>query len=298
MIALLAQGSTGIDTAPVELHRAADTVGAGPQNNYRLIGFQIHIVTVAVVAQVEIIGTGGIFRAQGVDLAHVGADAGGITLGANIRLPRPGDLGDLPVGKSGLLGGAQQLLRHFPGGGELLFQCDHPGDLVQKPFIDVGKFVNAVDGITRFQRLHDGEDPFFGRFPEILFQILKMKSVVFVGHQPAGADLQHAQGFLQCLLELAADRHHFAHRLHTRAEAARDPAKFFQIPAGNLHHHVIQGRLEKGFGHPGDGIGQLVQSVSQGQLGGHEGQGIAGRLRGQGGAAREPGIDLDDAIIL
>jgi hypothetical protein len=63
-----------------------------------------------------------------------------------------------------------------------------------------------------------------------------------------------------------------------------------------LHHHIVEGGLEARLGRAGNGVRQLGERVAQAELGGDEGERIAGGLRGERRAAREARIDLDHAV--
>ena len=68
---------------------------------------------------------------------------------------------------------------------------------------------------------------------------------------------------------------------------------FSKVKRGTLRHDIVDGRLEAGGRFPGNVVGQLVQGVPHCQLGRDLGYRKSGRLRGQGGRARDPRIHLD-----
>ena len=49
----------------------------------------------------------------------------------------------------------------------------------------------------------------------------------------------HAQAFLQCLLEGTTDRHHLADRLHAGSQLTGHPMEFAQVPTRNLADHIV-----------------------------------------------------------
>ena len=108
------------------------------------------------------------------------------------------------------------------------------------------------------------------------------------------AGFQRAHALQQRFLEGAADGHHLAHRLHLRAQRFVGAGKLFELPLGNLHHHVIERGLEAGGRLAGDVVGDLVEGVADGQLGGDLGDGKAGGLGGQRRGARDARVHLDD----
>ena len=91
----------------------------------------------------------------------------------------------------------------------------------------------------------------------------------------------------QRFLEGAADGHDFADRLHLRAERLVGAGKLFELPLGNLDHHVIERRLEAGRRFARDVVGDFVERVADGKLGGDLGDREAGGLRGQRRGARD-----------
>jgi hypothetical protein len=87
------------------------------------------------------------------------------------------------------------------------------------------------------------------------------------------AGFQRAPGLHQRFLEGAPDGHHLAHRLHLRAQRFVGAGKLFKLPLGNLDHDVIDRRLEAGRRLARDVVGNLVERVAHGQLGGDLGDG-------------------------
>ena len=108
------------------------------------------------------------------------------------------------------------------------------------------------------------------------------------------ADLEGLDGFEKSLLEGAAQGHGLADGFHLRAEGGIDAGEFFERPARNLDHHIIEGRLKGRHGLAGDVIGDFVQGVPCGDQGGDFGDGEAGGLGGQGRGTRDARVHLDD----
>ena len=145
------------------------------------------------------------------------------------------------------------------------------------------------------ERLGDAEEPLVGRLAELLLEVLER--IALVADDAVHPDLEHPGRLLDRLLEVAADGHDLADGLHLRADLLRDAPEFLQVPARDLDDEIVQGRLEAGRRLFGDRIEQLGQGVAEDELGRDEGQRIAGRLGGQGRAARQPGVDLDDPVV-
>ena len=88
--------------------------------------------------------------------------------------------------------------------------------------------------------------------------------------------------FLNALLKRSPDGHHFPHRLHLHSQYAVGPGKFFEIEAGHFSDHVIKRRLIGGQGLPRNIVGNFIEQVAHGQLGGDFGDretGCFGRQR-------------------
>ena len=103
-------------------------------------------------------------------------------------------------------------------------------------------------------------------------------AVLAVAAEAEAADFQPAQGFLKRFLERAADGHRLADALHLRGQRGVGLGKFFEGEPRNLGHDVVDRRLEAGHRLAGDVVGQLVQPIADGQLGGDLGDRKAGGL--------------------
>ena len=110
-------------------------------------------------------------------------------------------------------------------------------------------------------------------------------------------DLRAAHGLHDGHFKRRRDGHDLTGGLHLRAQFAAGADELVERPLGQLHHHIVQRRLEAGAGLAGDLVFDLIQRVAQRDLRGHLGDGIAGRLAGQRRGARYAGIDLDDGIF-
>ena len=164
-------------------------------------------------------------------------------------------------------------------------------DLRQEPRIDVGQAEYFCLAHAGAQGIGDVPDALRAGIAQLGFDGFAVGGLLV---EPVAADFQPAQRLLQRLLEGAADRHHLAHRLHLRGEAAVGLRKFLEGEARNLGDDVIDRRLERGRGRAaGDVVLQLVQGVADRQLGRHLGDREAGRLGRQRGGARHARVHLD-----
>ena len=93
--------------------------------------------------------------------------------------------------------------------------------------------------------------------------------------------LQSARGFLQGGLKAAVDGHDLAGGFHLGGDVAVAVGELVEGPAGYLHHAVVQGRLEGRAGAAGYGVGDLIQTPTDRDLGRYPGDGVPGGLAGQ-----------------
>ena len=103
---------------------------------------------------------------------------------------------------------------------------------------------------------------------------------------------------LKRLLKRPPNRHNLPHTLHTTTQHPTHPTKLLQIPPRDLHHTIIQGRLKTRRRHLRHAVLDLVERDPQTELRGDEGERVARGFRGEGGRAREAGVDFDDAVLL
>ena len=295
----------GLDAAPVELHGGADAVGAGAEDDDALAsvsGRLGQVVPFALVGQVQVVGLGRELTGQGVDLPDDRRDPVSFAEGADFQqvcgsAAAGEDARDLEVGEAVGLGLAQQ------GGGEGLpgaFQLPRDIDdvlqLAEEPLVDAGEPVDVADAVAGLERFADGEDAPVRGIPERLVQV--------GGGQVAVADeamhplADHAQAFLDGLLEGAADRHHLADRLHAGTDLPVHAVEFAEVPARDLADDVVERGLEEGGRGLRDAVLELEQTQAQAEFGGHESQRVAGGLRGQGRGTAQARVDLDDSVFL
>ena len=114
------------------------------------------------------------------------------------------------------------------------------------------------------------------------------------GLQAMPTDLQGPHSLQQRLFKGAADGHHFTHRFHLGGEGLISLWEFFEGEARDFDDAVIDRGLERSWRLMGDVVGDLIEGVTDGQLSGDPGNGEAGGLGGQGGAARHTRVHLDD----
>ena len=68
-VTFVADCGEGIDRTPVEFYRGTDTIGTRTEHNDTLaVPGKVDVVLIAAVGQIEVIGLGGIFGSEGIDL--------------------------------------------------------------------------------------------------------------------------------------------------------------------------------------------------------------------------------------
>ena len=107
------------------------------------------------------------------------------------------------------------------------------------------------------------------------------------------AGFKRAPRLHQRFFEGAAHGHHFADRFHLRPERVVGAGKFFELPLGDLDDHVVDGGLEAGRRLARDVVGNLVERVTHGELGGDLRDRKAGSLRSQRRRTRHARVHLD-----
>src|SRR5690606_7280750 len=104
-----------------------------------------------------------------------------------------------------------------------------------------------------------------------------------VGAKTVASDFKRLTRLLQGFLEVSADTHDFAHRLHLKSESPIGTVELVKVPARDFHDDIVDSRFKVRRRCAGDGVLQLVEVITNGKLGSDFGDGIAGRLRGERG---------------
>ena len=232
--------------------------------------------------------------------AHRLALAGNVRLGAagKARDPLVREAEALPANEIGNLPPCPGLSR---GLGDLALRIDQRLDFPDEPGIDGRKAIHLLHGDARPARLRHPEEPAWRGRLHLLPDALQLRRRILRAHalppegrvQAVRPVLHRAQRLLQRDREGAPDGHHLAHRLHAGGERLIRMRELLEIEARDLHHAVVDGRLEARRRRPGDVVGDLVERVTDGELGRDLGDGEPGRLRGQGGGPAHPRIHFD-----
>ena len=108
------------------------------------------------------------------------------------------------------------------------------------------------------------------------------------------AGFERTEGLLQRFLERTPDGHSLSHRLHLRRQRRIRAGEFFKGEARHLDDAVVNGRFKGGRGDPSYVVGNFVQRITHGQLGGDFGNRETGRFRGQRRTSRHTRVHFDD----
>ena len=290
--------------AIVELDPLADTVGAAAKDDDLAftgwIGLALGLgrAVAAFVGRIHVRRQRRELGGAGVDALEHGPD---LEAGAEPAYPllryaakggdaRIGKTLALEPGKAGAIAGQAVRAQFLLGLHQFL-------DLGQEPRIVFASVVDLLDIEAEAESLGDDQEPVRRRRPQ------RLAHDVAVG--PAGGarylDLVEArqvrlhgpQRLLQGLGETPPDRHGLAHRLHRCVQQGLGAGELLEGEARHLGDDVIDGGLEGCRGDAGDVVVELIEGVAHRQLGRDLGDGEAGRLGGEGGGARYPGVHLD-----
>jgi len=147
---------------------------------------------------------------------------------------------------------------------------------LKEPPVDPGQSVDLFHRVAGLHGIANHKDPHVGRLVQRFVDILYNQFPVL--NETVHSLAYHAQSLLYGFFKSASDRHHFPDRFHAAANLPGNTPELAKVPAWDLADHIIQCRFKKSRSDPGNGIFQLVQPVSQGQLGSHKSQRISGCL--------------------
>ena len=82
----------------------------------------------------------------------------------------------------------------------------------KEPYINLGQFLDALNGIALFQSLGNSEDTQVGGVSQLVVEVVELS--VVVAHEAMHALTNHAQTLLNHFLERATDTHYLTYRLH------------------------------------------------------------------------------------
>ena len=283
---LATQRLRGLDAAVVELDALPDADGPAAEHHHRL-PVRGRSLVLGLHGGVVVGGGRGELGGTGVDALEGGGEAEPLPRLRDRRRRDAGQLGDPPVGERHALGGDEGFV--VEAAPECLLHADQGSDAIDEPRCDGAAAAHLLHRVPLAQRLHDREDA-------AVVGILEEHRVTHLG-LGGRTLLQRSEGLAEGGLEAALDGHDLTGRLHLGSEAAIGLGELVEGPARDLDHAVVEGGLKGGARLAGDRVGHLVEAATRRDLGGQPGDGVAGRLAGQGRGARHPGVDLDHVVI-
>jgi hypothetical protein len=265
LVAELAERPHGVDAAVVELDALADAVRPGAEDDDARLRARRRCLLRFAPGRVVVVGGGLDLSAARVDAPVHRPDAAVAAARAHDGLRHVGGGRDLGVGDAEPL---------------------EPQPVVRDELLDVG-------ARRPEERLLDAPD------------LLDEERVHVVGDVGEGlprrrgacVELTRPHRLLERLCERAAYAHRFADRLHLRAERAVGAGELLEGEARELDDDVVECRLEARRGGARQIVRDLVQRVADGELRGHLGDRIAGRLRGERRRPRHARVHLNDADL-
>ena len=127
------------------------------------------------------------------------------------------------------------------------------------------------------------------------FVVHRLVSAVFsVGAEAGPPGFERTQRLLERLLQIPADRHRFADRLHLSAEGRIGHREFLEGEARDFGHDVVERRFEAARRAAGDVVAEFVERVADREQRRDLCDRKAGRLRGERARPRYARIHFDD----
>ena len=168
--------------------------------------------------------------------------------------------------------------------------------LIQEPRVNLGSLVQLLHGSASQQSLLNLVNTLSGRNLSLLNQLsqLTLRQGQRLEREGRTLLLQRTHRLLQGLSEVTAQSHSLANTLHGGGQGRVSSRELLKREARNLHDHVVEGRLEGRRGLLGDIVRNLIQGVTQGQLGRNLRNREAGSLRRERRRTRHARVHLND----
>src|SRR5208283_1550132 len=293
-VAILAQRVAGVAAAVIKFNSLPDAIGTGTENHNLLLrrgrGFVFFFVRGVEIRRVafELRGAGIdalVDRLQAVLLAEVA----NLFLAA-FAVQTPGS-GEPSIGEAHALGFAQQV-----GGNrfhwmllQLQLHVVNLFELVEEPGIDRGHLRDLLDRMPLANGvLHVGQ-ALGMRSDQALCENFGLDFM----RPHALARIERANSLLQGFFEGAADGHHFADGFHLRPKRFVGAGEFFELPLRNFYDDIVERGLEASWSLTRDVVGNLVERIADGKLGGNFRNRETRGLRRQRRRARDAWVHFD-----
>ena len=193
-----------------------------------------------------------------------------------------------------MLTAPQQVAVEHRGGDQLGAQRLQLADLRDEPRVHTAGLGDLLHRSAQPQRQFDVIEPAFGRGLQPGQHLLDITLGVRGRPEAGAAGLQRPHHLAERLDEVAAQRHCLTDGFHRGGQGGVGAGEFLEREPRRLDHDVVQGGFEAGRGFLGDVVDDLVEGVTDGQLGGDLGDREAGGLGCQRAGPGYPRVHLDD----
>ena len=276
-----------MDAAVVELDPLPDPVGSPAEDHDPLFVSRPRFILVTV-SGIKIGGVSLEFRRASINQPVSRLHPGRNPRGAHGGLGRPGQVGNLAVGKSVPFHAAPRDGRQI--GRTRFLRVDDFGQSLEEPRVDSSHFVYARHAPSGQEGVPEAENALGRGYADLVFEHFfiegaiqsQRRSILTIGSEPGTTGFQRAQRFLHGLFEGAPDGHRFADTFHLRGQYGISLGKFFEGEARYLDHAIVDRRFETRGRLARDVIAQLVERVTHGELGRDLGDREPGSFGGEG----------------
>ena len=244
----------------VEFDALPDSVRAAAQNHDLLLVADLpDRLVIFGVCRIVIWRCGREFARACINRAIGGMDAVFLPQGANLQFIHSQRICQLPVRIAKLLRFPQTFRRVFNG----LFKGRKFRQFAEIEHVKASQFLYFFQwpamlesGMKHIDTIRVRTGQFSG--DRLVVQTVKMLLFLLQTEAPM-ACLQRADGLLESLVEIAANRHRFADGFHLRAKCRIGGGKLFKCEPRHLHDDVVQHRLEAGGRVFRDVVAQFIQ---------------------------------------
>ena len=299
LIAFSCKGPSSMHGAVVELDSLSDPDRAGAKDKNLLAVRHALLCLIrirGIVDRIEIRSLRLKLRGTGVYHLVARRDAVVIAHLRNFFLRNSGPAGNDAVRELHALCLFQKLLRQrFLL--KLLLHADKIVDLIDEPLIHHGDLVNGLTGNALAKRFRNHPDSLVIHNGQANEQLLLGKMAEIIAVQCVHMLLQGTDCLHQAALEVRADAHDLAGCLHLGCQRSLRVNKLIERKTGELHHAVVQCRLEGRIGLSGHRVLDLIQRKAKCDLRRNLCDRIAGRLGGKSRGTGHTGIYLNDTVF-
>src|SRR5690606_32912734 len=116
------------------------------------------------------------------------------------------------------------------------------------------------------QRILDSEDAIPSRSLDVFEKLFGRHHALAIVSETHCIVFQALAGFLNCFGEASPDCHHFSHALHLQSEYIITSFELVEVPAWNLHNHIVKCGFEISGGSTCDLILEFVECITYREL--------------------------------